>query len=467
MKVKMLYLVAALSLVGPPLGSQMQPRLPLSLMQAESLALAHSDALRIQNIRIQSSARRFALGIRDFLPQIELGFTTADTVNTAAQDSSSDQLSVSLREPLYNGGRALARRSLSRLELTLAQHSAAIARADILNDVWDKYHKVLVLQAQRAVKQDALTQSERQLEIARTERGLGMIREIDLLDVEVSVSGQEIDLQATEHDLEAALYALQKSLGLSPDQELALEGRIDSTYEGISIKRSGSSFFSIAQQNNLDLQTARYKVTQMETQLAMTRSRYLPQIDASISFSVSGAGIPLQTPSLMLGVDIAFPQTIVPVKGSVSAGTASPGSTARNTSVTAAPAQSITGILDEIDAELQLEEARAAVNALIRDLTFQIGQSISSYRRHATTVRLERQALALEQKKLRILEQQVASGSATRMDLLKERIQASNQEVKLLADILSLFQDERSLERQIGVEPGELALLAGGNHDGS
>jgi outer membrane protein TolC len=435
--------------------------LSLTLAQAESLALANSNAFRIQNTRMQSAARRFELGIRDFFPQMELGFTTADTVNTAAQDSSSNQLSITLREPIYNGGRMLAQRSLARLEMTISQHSVAIARADILNDVWEKYHQVLALQGQRAVKKDALAQSKEQLGIARTEREIGMIREIDLVDVELSVSGQEIDLQSTEGDLETALYALKKSIGLSPDQELALEGNIDSSYGGIAINRSSSSFFAIAELNNLDLQTARYKVTQMETQLAMTRSRYLPQIDASVSFSVSGAGFPLQTPSLMLGVDIAFPDTIAPVKGSISAGAASPSSTARNTSVTTTPVQSITGVLDEVDAELQLEEARATANTLIKDLTFQIDQAISRYRRHVTTIGLERQGLALERKKLGILEQQVAGGSATRMDFLKERVLASNQEVKLLTDILGLFQDERSLEKLIGVEPGELARLAG------
>lgn len=461
-----LHVLAIMTLAVQPLRSQSLPLMSLSLAQAENLALANSDALRIQNMKIKSAARRLELGDRDFFPQIELGFTTADTVAIAAQDSSSDELSITVRQPLYNGGRTLAQRSLSRIEMTLGRHSASIARADILNDVWGKYHQVLVLQAQREVKAEALRSSQQQLDIARTEREVGMIREIDLLDVQLSVGNQEIDLQSTVNDLENALYALKKSLGISPDQAISLEGVIDSTYEGITIERSPSSFLSIAQHNNLDLQTARYKVTQAETQLAMMRTRYLPQIDASVSFSVSGDGFPLQTPSMILGVDLSFPDTRAPVKGSLSGGSSSPGSKIRDTSLTAAPVQAITGILDDVDAELQVEETRTAVDALTRDLSFQIGQSVSSYRRHALTIRLERQTLELEQKKLRILEQQVASGSATRADLLKERTVASDQEVKLLADILSLFQEERSLERLIGVEPGDLIRLAGADHDG-
>jgi hypothetical protein len=50
---------------------------------------------------------------------------------------------------------------------------------------------------------------------------------------------------------------------------------------------------------------------------------------------------------------------------------------------------------------------------------------------------------------------------------LKEQAQASDLEVKVLSDILTLIRGERSLERLIGVEPGELVRLVGGNHEGS
>ena len=134
----------------------------------------------------------------------------------------------------------------------------------------------------------------------------------------------------------------------------------------------------------------------------------------------------------------------------------------RTTSFAVDPLQSVTGGLDETDAKLQLEEARVAARTLTRDLRFQIGQMITACRRHVTTIVLERQARDLQQRKLKILAQQVASGSATRVELLKQQIQAANQEVQLLSDILALIREERALERLLGVEPGELARLAGG-----
>jgi outer membrane protein TolC len=447
--------------------SQPPATILLTVKDAETMALSNSESLRIQNLRIQSASQRFALGIRDYLPQIELGFATSNGVNVGALDTPSDQLSISLREPIYNGGRTAMQRSLARLELILSQHSTVVARGDVLNDVWDKYHQVLVLQAQQAVKQETLAQSRAQLEIAQTEHTIGMIREIDLLDVQLYVSNQEMDLESTDNDLEQASYALKKTLGVSPDQKLELAGRIDSSYQGIPIDKPAPYFVAIAQQNNSDLRTAAYKVTQMEAQVFMTRLQFLPQIGATVSFSVSGPGFPLQTPAVSVGLDISFPQSVAPVKANGAGGMTSPASTIGNTSLTADPLQSVTGFLDSVDAELALQEARAAVRELTRDLRFQVGQLITGYERQSATIKLGRRSLDIEQKKIRVLTQQVAGGSATRSDLLKEQTQAATLEVQVLSDIFALIRGERALEKLIGVEPGGLTRLVGGNHEDS
>jgi outer membrane protein TolC len=456
-----------LAFLAPRVGLPAPARAAVSLSQAENLALAHSDSYRAQSLRVQSSSRRIALGIRDFLPSLSIAFTTDDVVSTAAQDSLSEELSLTVSQPLFSGGRTVARRALARLELALARHSLAKARSDVLNAVWELFHTVLVLRAQAAVKNDSLAQSRRQLAIAGSERASGMIREIDLLEVELAVSNQEVALQETETDLDSSLYALKKCLGMQPDEDLALEGSMDSTYGGIVIRRTGSSLASIARLNNLDVLAARYAITQRETQLSMLLGQSLPDVAANVAVSVSGAGLPLQTPSLMLGLDISFPQPSAPVKASALGGMPRPGSRERYATLSVSPLESVTGALDASDARLQLAEARTALDSLMRDLGFQIGQSLKGYQRHVTTIALERRGVELERRKLLILEQQVASGSATRVEYLKERVTAADREVSLLSDIMSLIKEERALERLIGLEPGALERLEGGGDGGS
>ncbi len=457
-------LALAMALAVAHAEGQSSAPILLTLKDAERFALSNSESLRIQDLRIQSAARRFTLGIRDYLPQIELGFATANGVNVGALDTPSSQLSVGLREPIYNGGRTAMRRSLARLELTLSRHSSEAARADVLNDVWDKYHQVLVLQAQKAVKQDAVAQMGKQLEIAQTERAVGMIREIDLLDVQLALSNQEMDLETTQNALDQAFYALKKTLGMSLEQQLELAGRVDSSYQGLRIDKSASWFFAIAQQNNSDLQAASYKVTRMEAEVSLARAQFLPQIGASVAVYVSGPGFPLQTPGFSVGLDISFPPAVAPVKAGGSTGMTGPSATASNTSLTADPFQSLTGFLDEVDAELSLQEARAAVRELSRDLRFQVDQLLTGYERQNRAIGLGRRSLEIEQKKIRILMVQVKDGSAIWSDLLKEQTQAADLEVKVLSDILALIRSERSLERLIGVEPGGLSRLMGERH---
>jgi outer membrane protein TolC len=66
-----------------------------------------------------------------------------------------------------------------------------------------------------------------------------------------------------------------------------------------------------------------------------------------------------------------------------------------------------------------------------------------------------------------VLLQQVQDGSATRSDLLKEQTQTAALEVQVLSDILVLIREERALEKLIGVEPGGLVRLVGGDREGS
>jgi outer membrane protein TolC len=465
MRIPWVLIVAALT--AAPVAAQPTETISLTLEEAEGLALSSSETLRLQGLALASAARRLSLGIRDYLPQIELAASSSDTVNVAAQDSRSSEVSVTLRQPVYNGGRTALQRSLSRLQLALSRHSLEVARSDVLNDVWERYHTVLVLEAQRAVKRDSLARSRQQLEISRKERELGMSREIDLLDVEIAVSGQEIDLEAADNDLEQALYGLKKSLGLSPGQDLVLEGSIDSRYQGMAIGRPVSFFTAIARENNLDLQSAAYAITEMEAKVSMARSLFLPQIRTSITLSLSGPGLPLQTPALGFGIDLSFPQTASPVEAGVTAQASGADSTSRGVTASAAPLQSVTSRLDDSDALLQLESARAAWKTQARDLDFQVGQLLSTYARQSTAIRIGRRSLDLEQRKLRIIGQQVEDGSATRMELLREETQAADREVQVLSDVLGLLKTERSLERLLGIDPGGLALIAGGSNEGS
>jgi outer membrane protein TolC len=355
-------------------------------------------------------------------------------------------------------------RSLSALRLNLDRHSYRVAREDLLNSVYNAFYRVLVLQAQREVKRRTLDDARQRLAIAQTKLGIGMIREIDMLDAELSVDSREIDLQSTESDLEEAMYSLKKAVGLSPEREITPEGEIDTEYRGIEIRWSAAQFLVLAEKRNLDLQNARFNVRRQEVQARLVRNRYLPHVTANVTFSVSGRNFPLQTAGATVGLDISFPEAETPVQASLSGGTSGAASGSRNGSLTVNPVQSITARIDRADAQTALERARSDERSLRRDLSFRIVKQISGYRRRQQTIALERRSLSLENKKLFILEQQVANGTATQVDYLKEQIAVENVEVRLLGDILVLIKQERSLERLAGLDPGELAGAQGGGH---
>jgi len=452
-------------LAAHPILAQPSSPVVLSLQVATNMTLRSSDALRIRELEGEAAEERYRSGIRDYLPQLQIGFTTSGTVNVAAPDSGCDELSVTVQQPIYNGGRTTKQRALARLQIQLSRHAYRAARADLLASAWDQFYQVLVLEAQLDVKRRYLAQSRAQLGIARTERSLGMIREVDLVDTELQATNQEIDLRSTERELVSARYTLKRTLGLSPDQELALTETIDTGYDGIDIDSPPSVLLPIAESQNLDLQTARFTVSQAEVQASLAKSRYLPQVSASLTLSVSGRGLPLQTPGMSLGFTVAFPESEAPARISLSRGVAFRQSTTENASFAINPFQSITGFLDEADARLELEAARSAAAALRKDIAFQIAQGIAGYQRQQQTTRLERRSIELERRKLEIMRQEVESGAATRVDYVKEEAIAAALEAQLLERVLTLLRNERALERLLGLDPGELPRAVGEVHE--
>ncbi len=457
--------VVMMILSAYPISAQPVSGEALSLREAESLALQSSVALRIQGLQGEAAEERYRRGIRDYLPQLQIAVTAANTVNLAAPDSTCDELSVTVRQPVYNGGRTARQRALSRLQIQLNRHSYRAARAEVLSTAWDEFHQVLVLEAQLAVKRRHLEQSRGQLAIASSERSLGMIREVDLVDTELQASNQELAVRVTEGELLLARYSLKKTLGLPPDHSLLLSGAVDADYEGFSFDCPPALLLATAEEGNLDLQRARFRVAQAETVGALARSRCLPQISANLTLSVSGERLPLQTPGMSFGLTVAFPESDTPIQADLGGAAAGSRSTTKNASLAVSPFRSIVGSLDETEARLELEAAREALEALQRDVAFQVVQGIAGYGRQQETVRLERRSIELERRKLEIMRREVATGAATRVDYVKEEAIAAELEAGHLASILTLLRVERSFERLLGLDPGGLARLAGGGHD--
>lgn len=482
---KTMLIVALLGLVALTATAQSKRR--ITLAEAENLALTTSSDLRIQKLQNEAASERNRLSIRDYLPQLQLGFTTENEINQAAPDSDSDQLSVTLQQPLYNGGRTAMQHALNRLQLLVSRHSFDVAREDLLDRVWQQFYQVLALQAQLAVKRSSVEASRKELAIARSEKAQGMIREIDLVDAELAESNQEVDLQSTEVGLEQARYALKKTLGLAPGEAIDLEGKIDLSYKGLDLDKPATFFIPVAMEHNLDLETDRFKERQAEAQVRIANSQYLPQVSAVVGVTVSGQHLPLQTPGLTLGLNISFPEPEAPIQTSFSESSSGPLlstqsvpstvsplysesssgplSMTRSSSFSVTPFQSVTGYLDRADARFKLEQTRETTKSLVEDISFEVAQSISQYSRQQKRIGLERRSVRLEKEKLAIMREELTVGEATYVDYIKEETQGADLETQLLSDILTLVQDERSFEKLLGIEPGSLAGLLGENHN--
>lgn len=452
--------MALLILASAPATAEESPPMRISLAFAERLALSGSAELRLRELEVRAAERRYRLEARAWLPQLEVAFTSQARVDRFAPDSSGNELRLTLAQPLYNGGRTVAQRSLARLELVLGRRSVEATRAETRAKVRDQFYQLLALEAQLAVRQGYLCQGRRELAIARTEHEAGIARALDLLDSELQVSTLELERQKSEGSLAEAAFAFKRSLGLSPDREVSLDGALDPSYDGIQFDLAPSLLVRLAEEGNLELETARSRVTAAAAQAALARGRALPQVSASLALSLSGERLPLSSPGLAFGLAVSFPQPDAPGEAEVVQSATGGDSRSRNASLTLNPLQSLSGFADASDALLALERARAELADLRLTVRFQVAAGIADYRRRQEAARIERRSIELERRKREVMRMELERGLTTRVELLKEELLAADMESRHLDSVLALMRGEWAIERLIGVAPGELALVA-------
>ncbi|RPJ07147.1 MAG: hypothetical protein EHM28_08190, partial [Spirochaetaceae bacterium] len=156
--------------------------LSIDLEYAKALAEASSQELDI--LRAQLAAQNYAynLGIRAFFPELSLGLSQNDTVNMNAVDSTSKSLFITLSQPIFDGGRMFFQRKIQRLSLSLEQYTYIKKREEVLDQAWQYFNNLILLQEKLKIQKTLYDISLKQLEISRKEYQVGAITEIELVD---------------------------------------------------------------------------------------------------------------------------------------------------------------------------------------------------------------------------------------------------------------------------------------------
>jgi len=126
----------AIALLGSPHAAETQSAAPagsgtggatapVSLGEAEARALANSTELAVLRLRARAQGRAHAFGVRDFLPRLSVAANDSQTIVTGGPDTRTVNWSLTVQQLLFDGGRLVLRRALSRAQLALDSRSYA------------------------------------------------------------------------------------------------------------------------------------------------------------------------------------------------------------------------------------------------------------------------------------------------------------------------------------------------------
>ncbi len=434
----------------------------LHLDLEKSLILAEDNSQELHLLLLQMAAEKYSfdLSIREFLPRFSVGYSQNDTVITGDPDTRSKNLSFTVSQLLYNGGRTLINRDLTRMQLTLDQYNYKTKQEDLINQTWSMYNKILMFKAKQKVQEDSYNIALKQLNISRTEHKVGLLTEVDLLETEIKVKNFEAQIKDTQIQEEGLYFEFKKLLGIDPDVEIELDGVLDLQYEGLTLADNPEYWMSMAIVNNSDFKALQFNIEKQKQQVKLVEQSYLPKIDADFSVIVSSEYFPLQNLGLAVKLNFSFPFKPMPVQTQVNAGITGDRERSTGISMSTDLLPDLGFLVDHKMALLNFEMLRLQGETAVSDLRFKIQQSLKQYAQMAQKMKIQRESLKLYKRKLLIQERQLAIGEIKRVDYLESQSEYLDSYVQALQDQLSLMQMERDFEKLIGIEPTTLKYYA-------
>jgi len=388
-----------------------------------------------------------------------LTFGSSDSVVLGGVDTYSKQFTVKLSQPITAGGRNYIERTIAEINLLLQEKQLVEEMYNLQDRVWKAFYELLLNSEKLKLQEDAFGISKSQLGIAELEKKQGSITELELLETKIEVKNLEVQIADTKLGIKRLEYNLNKLLGFKQLKPLVLKGKDLREYGGIDIGNSADSagkLYKAALNRSLDIKALDFELTKSEMQLDLAKRRFMPAVNAELSFSVSGNGFPLQEARYSIGLNISLPYAGTPLSLSLNYGEDTTGSRSRSSSTEVTPFENVKVYLNEKQSELAVRDANERLGQFKDELKFKVEQAVDSYESLRRKVTLKRESLALGMRRIAILKKRLDIGEIKRLDYLKEQIRLSEDGIDYLNDVFSLLMAERNIERLAGLKPGML-----------
>ena len=428
----------------------------LAFADAARMAVGTSEELRNEYNARALREGAWVWGLRAYLPRLSITASEDDRVSEIGPDSFLKNYSVSLDQLLWDGGRLSQSRKMEKADLDLGGSRLKRMAQDIADAAVSGYRDVLQGRRVLEIREKTRESLEEQLRILRHEAELGLARQSDLVDAQITVAMTDLEILSLSMDLETAEWNLADKLGL-PKLPLLSE-RIDT--ERSPALPPPAAARSLAESRNSDLAALRYSVARRQAELRAASLSWVPSLHLTGSAGMSGRQYPLSRYNWTVGLSVDF--TSPWLSGNLGATTGRDPPYDRNARLqqTVSPAPDPGSAFSVKSAELALTYERSRYETAIKEVRIAAERAVKKCELLDKKRILAREALDLEGERFRLSELKLSLGEITRIDLMEARLDYAKREADLVDAAAALLQAERELERLLDLGPGELSALA-------
>lgn len=170
----------------------------------------------------------------------------------------------------------VSRRSLDRQVQTVA------------NDVYEAYYGALLAQEQVRVIQQRTDRTQKTLQEVSARVRRGVSPKLERMSTEVELSNLRTELIQAENDANLALDRLKVTLGLTVNDEIQLDGVLETNSQDMFINISTQEAMTQAIDQRPDLQRAQLAIDLREIERETIEAQYYPTLEAVATFSYAG-----------------------------------------------------------------------------------------------------------------------------------------------------------------------------------
>jgi outer membrane protein len=275
----------------------------LTLDKAMELALAHHPSLRVASGTQAINEALVGQAQAGFFPQVQgslartLRTTNATSTfqgsvvprSTTGNTRGFNQGSVTLNQLLYDFGKTKSQVDTAQFNLQAANSDAETAYQTVIVNVQQAYFGLQQAQRLVTVNEEAITQFQKQLDLAKGRFKAGVAPKIDVTTAEVDFSNAQLNLITAKNDAQVARVILNNAMGIPTTSPYRVQDPSQAQAYQITLDEAVAR----AMQLRPEIISQQAQERAAEAAIKAAQGNFFPTVTSTATYSYSGIEFPL------------------------------------------------------------------------------------------------------------------------------------------------------------------------------